>query len=170
MTGGETPAGGEGFDVRIAWQRDDARIKADAIALWARLGALPSDTTPERRAAQLVAAAYRGEELAAVATAVVEKIEWLRARMLILRGMTAPEFRRSHAQVALALSARVALEDWAAGHPEERIAGVIGYVEPGLWGELYRMPVAPFWPLTLVAYTHDGLQVRVAWFDHFRFE
>jgi hypothetical protein len=170
VTGGETPAGGEGFDVRIAWQRDDARIKADAIALWTRLGALPPDTTPERRAAQLVAAAYCGDQLAAVATAVVEKIEWLRARMLILRGMTAPEFRRSHAQVALVQPVRKALADWAAAHPEERVAGIIGYVEPGLWGELYQMPVAPHWPLTVIAYTHDGLQVRADWFDHFRFD
>jgi hypothetical protein len=170
VSGGEAPAGGEGFDVRIAWQRDDARIRADAIELWTRLGALPSDTTPERRAAQLVAAAYSGDQLAAVATAVAEPIEWLRARMLVLRGMTAPEFRRSHAQVALVQPVRKALEDWAAAHPEERLAGVIGYVEPGLWGELFRMPVAPPWPLTLIAYTHDGLQVRAAWFDHFRFE
>jgi len=170
MTGDGTPASGEGFDVRVAWRRDDLRIEADAIALWNQPGVLPADVRPEVRAKQLVAAAYSGDRLAAVATAVPEQVNFLHARMLVLRGMTAPDFRRSHAQVALTLPVKEILETWAAAHPEERVAGVIGFVEPGIWGEMYRMPVAPPWPLTLVAYTHDGLQVRAAWFDHFRFD
>lgn len=170
MTGSPTPASGEEFDVRVAWRRDDPGIKADAIAMWTRLGILPPDVTPEKRASELVAVAYCGDRLAAVATAVPEQVSFLRARMLVLRGMTDPDFRRSHAQVALTLPVKQALESWAAAHPEEGIAGVIGFVEPGLWGEMYRMPVAPPWPLTLVAYTHDGKQVRVAWFDHYRLD
>ena len=168
MTGAEPPAHGEEFEVRAAWRRDDPRIQADAIAMWTRLGILPPGVNVGQRAGELVAAAYRGDRLAAVATAVPEHVEFLRARMLVLRGMTDPDFRRSHAQVALTLPVKQLLESWAAAHPEEGIAGVIGFVEPGLWGEMYRMPVAPPWPLTLVAYTHDGQQVRVAWFDHYR--
>ncbi len=167
-TGG--PEKGEDFDVRIAWRRDDPRIEADAIALWTRLGILPKDVKPEARARQLVAAAYRGDRIAAVATAVVERIGFLRARFLVLRSLTAPEFRRSNAQTALTMPVKRALEEWAIAHPEEKVAGVIGFVEPGVWGELARVPVAPPWPLTLIAYTHDGHQVRAAWFDHFRFE
>ena len=170
MSAEDTPASGEEFDIRVAWRRDDPRIEADAIAMWTRLGVLPSEVRPEQRAKQLVAAAYRGDRLAAVATAVAEQVAFLRARMLVLRGMTDPDFRRSHAQVALTLPVKEILESWAASHPEERIGGVIGFVEPGLWGDMYRMPVAPPWPLQLVAYTHDGKQVRVAWFDHFRFD
>ena len=170
MSGDETPASGDEFDIRVAWRRNDPRIQADAIAMWARLGILPSDTTPDKRASELVAAAYCGDRLAAVATAVPEHVPFLRARMLVLRGMTDPDFRRSHAQVALTLPVKAALESWAEAHPEENVAGVIGFVEPGLWGELFRMPVAPPWPLTLVAYTHDGQQVRVAWFDHYRLD
>lgn len=170
MTEEETPAIGEQFDVRIAWLRNDLRIEADAIEMWTRLAILSPDVKPELRAKQIVAAAYSGDRLAAVATAVPERVEYLRARMLVLRGMTAPEFRRSHAQVALTLPVKEALEAWAAAHPEERIAGVIGFVQPGLWGDLFRMPVSPPWPLTLIAYTHDGQQVRAAWFDHFRFD
>ena len=170
MAGAETPTGGAEFDIRVAWRRDDLRIEADAIAMWIRLGVLPSDVRPEARAKQLVAAAYSGDRLAAVATAVPEQVAFLRARMLVLRGMTDPDFRRSRAQVALTLPVKKVLEAWSAAHPDERIGGVIGFVEPGIWGEMYRMPVAPPWPLTLVAYTHDGRQVRVAWFDHFRFD
>jgi hypothetical protein len=162
------PATGEGFDVRVAWRRGDPRIEADAIAMWTRAGNLPKDVTPQERASQLVAAAYRGDRLAAVCTAVIEPVPFLRARFLIMRSMTDPDFRRSHAQIALALPVKGILEDWAKAHPEEQVAGVIGFVEPGAWGEFARLPVAPIWAWTLVAYTHDGHQVRVVWFDHYR--
>src|ERR1043165_6509674 len=101
VTGTGEPGIGDEFDVRIAWRRDDPRIEADAIAMWTRLGVLPADVKQEERAKQIVAAAYRGERIAAVATAVAEQIGFLRARLFVLRGMTDPEFRRSHDQVAL---------------------------------------------------------------------
>lgn len=159
-----------GFDIRIAWQRNDAGIEADAIEMWSRLHILPPEVRPEDRAKQLVAAAYSEGRIAAVATGVVEQIDFLRARFLVMRSMTAPEFRRTHAQVALALPAMTLLEEWAKANPEARVAGLIGFVEPGAWGEAARMPRGPHFGWTLVAYTHDGKQVRVVWFDHYRFE
>jgi hypothetical protein len=169
VTGTEAPASGEDFDVRIAWRRDDPRIEADAIALWTETGILPAEVSPEKRAKEIVVAVYSGDRLAALATAVPEQVGFLRSRMFVLRSMTAPDFRRSHAQVLLTLPVKHTLEAWAAAHPEEQVAGVIGFVQPGAWGDLFRMPVAGPWPLTLIAYTHDGQQVRAAWFDHYRF-
>jgi hypothetical protein len=162
-----TPAG---FDVRIAWQCNDPGIEADAIQMWTRLGILPQDERPEDRARQLVAVAYSGDRIAAVATAVVERINFLRARFLVMRSMTAPEFRRTHAQLALAAPSMTLLEDWAKANPEEKVAGLIAFVEPGAWGEAASMPLGPYFGWTLVAYTQNGFQVRVVWFDHFRFE
>jgi hypothetical protein len=161
----ETP-----FDVRIGWRRDDSGFEADAIALWKRTGILPADVTPEERARELVAGAYKGGRLISLCTAVVEHIPFLRARFIVLRSMTDPDQRRSHGQFALALPVRKTLEDWALAHPEEKAAGVIGFVEPGAWGDFDKLPVSPIWPLTVVAYTHDGKQVRACWFDHFRLD
>ena len=149
---GGNAGGAEGFDVRIAWRRDDARLEADAIALWERTGILPGDVTPAQRAKELVAGAYQDGQLISLCTAVVEPIPFLRARFVVLRSMTDPDHRRSHAQFALALPVRKALEDWALAHPEEKAAGVIGFVEPGAWGDFDKLPVAPIWPLTVVAY------------------
>lgn len=166
----DTPNGVEGFDLRIGWRRADAKLEADAIALWERTGILPDDVTPAERAKELVAGAYKGGQLISLCTAVVEDIPFLRARFIVLRSMTDPGHRRSHAQFALALPVRKTLEDWALANPKEKAAGVIGFVEPGAWGDFDRLPVAPIWPLTVVAYTHDGKQVRAYWFDHFRFD
>ena len=157
-----------GFDVRIAWRRDDPAIEADAIDMWTRLGILPPEVKPEDRAKQLAAAAYSEGRLAAVATGVVEHIEFLRARFVVIRTMTAPDFRRTHVQLALALPTMTMLEDWAKANPDEKVAGLIAFVEPGVWGEAARMPRGPHFGWTLVAYTHDGKQVRVVWFDHYR--
>lgn len=164
------PESGGAFDVRIAWRRDDPRLETDAIAMWTRLGVLAEGVKPEDRAKQLVSVAYRGDQLAAVATAVVEPVKFLRARFLVLRSMTVPEFRRSYAQVSLGIPSITALTEWAKANPEEKIAGMIAFVEPGAWGEAARMPTGPFFGWTLVAYTQDGKQVRVIWFDHFRFD
>jgi hypothetical protein len=159
-----------GFQVRVVWRRDDPQVAADAIALWTRLGILPEGVKPEERATQLAAVAYGDGRIAATATGVVEQIDFLRARFIVMRSMTAPEFRRTHAQIALAVPTMPALEEWAKANPEEKVAGLIAFVEPGAWGEAARMPKGPHFGWTLVAYTHDGKQVRVVWFDHFRFE
>ena len=170
MAATSEPATGGTFDVRVAWRRDDPRIEADAIAMWTRLGILAEGVKPEERAKQLVSAAYCGDQIAAVATAVVEHVSFLKNRFLVLRSMTVPEFRRSHAQVALGIPSITALTDWAKANPQEKVAGMIAFVEPGAWGEAARMPRGPFFGWTLVAYSQRGHQVRVIWFDHFRLD
>jgi hypothetical protein len=159
-----------GFDVRIAWRRDDLEIEADAIAFWTRLGLLPQGVDPKARAKELVAAAYAGGRLVAVATATIEWIPALRARFAALRGATDPGYRRRGAMWALTMPVRETLERWALDHPEEKLAGRIGFVEPGKWGDLTRMPVVPVSELMLIGYDEKGRQVRAAWFDHFRFD
>ena len=156
--------------MRVAWRRDDPQIEDDAIAFWNRLGILPPGVRPEDRAKELIAAAYRDGRLVAVTTATIDRIERLRARMAIIRGATDPDFRRSHAQLALAVPSREALQNWALEHPEERLAGLIGLVEPAEWGEFARLPVWPGSGLALAGYDNLGRQVRVSWFEHFRFD
>ncbi|MDB5691245.1 MAG: hypothetical protein JWO81_308 [Alphaproteobacteria bacterium] len=158
------------LEIRAAWRRDDPRIEADAIAFWERLGLLPPGTSPEQRAKELIAVAYRGDRLVAVSTATIEWFEHLRARFAVLRGATDPEHRRSRAQLALAMPSRDALERWALDHPEEKLAGGLAFVETGEWGDFARLPVWPQSDLALVGYTKDGRQVRAAWFDHYRLD
>lgn len=158
------------FDVRPAWRRDDAQIEADAVAFWNRLKALPEGVRPEDRAKELIAAAYREGRLVAVATATLEWIPELRARFAVLRGATDPDYRRSHAQLALAVPSREALRLWALEHPEEKLAGGLAFVERSEWGDFTRLPVWPQSELMLFGYDDLGRQVRGAWFDHFRLD
>jgi hypothetical protein len=158
------------IEIRAAWRRDDPEIEADAIAFWKRLGLLPPDTSPEVRAKELIAAAYRGGRLIAVSTATIEWFDHLRARFAVLRGATDPEHRRGRAQLALAVPSRELLERWALDHPEERLAGGIAFVDTSEWGDFAKLPVWPESGLTYIGNASDGRQVRVAWFDHYRLD
>ena len=159
-----------GFDVRPAWRRDDPAIEADAIEFWTRNGLLPEDVDPRERARELIAASYKDGRLAAVATATLGRIDFLRANFAIIRGATAPEFRRSHAQLSLSVPSREALEAWARQHPEERCAGGIVFVDRSEWGDFCRLPVWPESELEVVGYDQHGRQIRVRWFEDFRYE
>jgi len=163
------PAGPFGFEVRAAWRRDDPEIEADAIDFWSRLGLLPKEVTPEQRAKELIAAAYKDGRLVAVSTGVIEDIDFLKARLAVIRGATDPEFRRSNAQLALAVPSREALREWAIANPDEKLAGGIAFVDVREWGEFARVPVWPESELAVVGYDQNGKQIRVAWFEHYRY-
>ena len=90
--------------------------------MWTRHGMLPEDADPAARARELIAAAYKDGRLAAVATATMCWIDFLHGRFAVIRGATAPEFRRSHAQLSLSVPSREALWQWAREHPEEAFA------------------------------------------------
>jgi hypothetical protein len=167
------PAGGSlaDFDVRIAWRLDDPQIEADALDFWKRLGRLPAGIRPEDRAKELIAVAYKDGRIVSVTSAELRWIAELRARFAVGRAATDPEHRRSGAQLALAVPTRETLERWAIDHPEEKLAGRIGYLDQNEWGDdLIKTPVWPTSRLMLAGYAADGRQVRVQWFEHFRFD
>ena len=159
-----------GFDVRAAWRRDDPRIAADAIDFWTRNDLLPPGVDPAERAKELTGVAYKDGKVVATATATLEEVPSLRARFAVLRAATDPAYRRSHAQRALGVPIREGVRSWAEAHPEEKVAGRIAFLDSGEWGELERMPVWPTTRLALAGYDQNGRQVRVDWFEHFRFD
>lgn len=158
------------FDLRPAWRRNDAAIEADAAAFWRRLAILPKDVSPEARAKELVAAAYKDGRLVGVTTATLNRLEFLRVRLAMIRAAVDPDFRRSRAAFALAVYSRDLLERWSSDHPHERVAGLGAIVESP---DLAARQREPFWPQTrfgLVGYTKDGRQIRVSWFEDFRLD
>ena len=131
---------------------------------------LPDDVDPAARAKELIAASYQDGKLAAVATATIARIDVLRARFAIIRGATDAEFRRGHAQLSLSVPSREALWSWARANPDEKLAGGIVFVDRAEWGDFTRLPVWPESELELVGYDQHGRQIRVRWFEDFRYE
>lgn len=170
MGDGAEPTEDFGLEVRAVWQLFDPKIEADAIDFWQSNGLLPPEVDPALRARELTGVAYKDGRLVAVATATLAHVDQLRARFAILRAATDPEFRRSHAQRALAVPIREAVRSWSLAHPEEKLAGRIAFLDRGEWGDLEKLPVWPTSRLSLAGYDEQHRQVRVDWFEHFLFD
>lgn len=159
-----------GYDLRPAWRLDDPQIEADAIEFWQRLDILPPDVAPEQRAKELTAVAYQDGRIVGVHTAVLARLEQVRARLAMIRSAVDPEHRRSHVSLALSIVTRDLLASWSIEHPEEKLAGLGAVIEGP---NLFPRAREPFWPQTrfgVVGYTADGRQIRVSWFEDFRLD
>jgi hypothetical protein len=155
-----------GVEWRSGWLAADPAIEADAKALWRRLSLLPAGVDPDLRAGEIVSAAYVDGALAAVSTAFVREIDFLRARFAMFRCVVAPEFRRHSVARKIAGHSREVLEQWSYDHQGEGVLGMATVVQSE---DLVGKPRRAIWRtsgLALVGYTDDGEQIRVAWFDH----
>jgi hypothetical protein len=150
-----------------AWRLGDATIEQQAIDFWQRLKILPRGIDPAARAKELCAVAWRGDELAGVATAAIEDVRIVRARFAMFRCAVVPEHRRSRVGYQLLTYSRPLLERWSFDHPDERVLGMGAVVEAEI-GDWAHQPHWPLTGLTLAGYTPQGQQIRLAWFEHAR--
>ncbi len=157
-------------DLRAAWRRDEPEITRDSIAFWERLGILPPDVTPEDRARELAAAAYRDGRLVGVTTATISPYPPLRARFAFLRTAVDADERRRLTSTALSVFTREVIEQWSAEHPEERVFGLAAIIESEQLRQRRRDPIWENTRLNLAGFLGDGRQVRVAWFAHARYD
>jgi hypothetical protein len=158
------------FEFRPAWRLDDAEVEAGAIAFWQRMKILPAEVNPEERAKELICTAWKDGKVIGVQTAALGRLELVRARLAMVRSAVDPEHRRSRVSFAMSLYARDLIERWSMAHPHERVAGLGAIIESR---EFAGREKQPFWPNTkygVVGYTPDGRQIRVSWFEDFRFD
>ena len=157
-----------------AWQRNDPKIAADAMALWRRLNALPRDTRPEERIKELCAAAYYDGELAGVSTVAVKTLPPFPCRFAFYRCLVAPEHGLIALSRKLTLFSGDIISAWARDNPQENVMGSVAILENQKADALARIPV---WKVpglsngyTLAGYTSTELQVRIHWYAHARLD
>jgi hypothetical protein len=159
-----------GYEFRPAWQTGDPGIEADAIAFWERLAILPEGVQPQERARELVAGAYKDGQLVGVLTAKITLLQLVRARLAMIRIAVDPAHRRFYVSRALTLFSFDLLDRWAEAHTDEKLAGIGALIESQQLAEYGKRP---YWPETnfiLVGFLPDGRQIRVSWFEHFRYD
>jgi GNAT superfamily N-acetyltransferase len=158
-------------DFRWVWRCGDAEMEAEAIDFWDRNRLLPAGVDRLERAKELVMVARKDGKAVGVITGQAGRLDQVRARLVFFRGSIDPDYRRSHIGFVLLLAAQKRLEQWAADHPEERIAGQGSFMESRELAELARIPgsTEPF-RLGVVGFLNDGRQIRVHWFRDFRLD
>lgn len=156
----------DGIVYRTAWRRSDQVLRAKAKALWRELGILPPGADPEERADQLCVAAFDGEQLAGVCTAVIDTLPQVRQKIALLRMLVAPAWRDRRISRQLTNAAYDVLERWSLDHPEAALMGTGVIVQnPDLHAHR-TFAISPTTGLALIGYTRGGERIRVAWFPH----
>jgi hypothetical protein len=153
-------------DFRPAWGIADPAIARDAIAFWQRNNMLPSKASVEDRLAQVVACAYDGDTMIAIATANVRDVDFLRAKLAMFRCSIDKTARQRRVATTLSLYAFDVLERWSLDHPEAELMGIGSVIQSRALVEHDNHAVWPDTKLTFVGYTNDGYQFRVRWFAH----
>lgn len=151
-----------------AWRKNDPKFEKDAIALWQRLGVIPPDQQAERRAKQLTAVAYLGDELVGATTAFIDDLPALNTKGAINRILISPEHRGMGILSKLMGTAFQELESWAAAHPEEGVSCLAGVRQDSSDDPLVNRPFNSASGTTLIGYTDSGKQIRIRWFGHYR--
>lgn len=158
------------IETRSGWRREDPELERDVVALWRRLGILPSNVSPEARAKELCCLTYVDGEPAAVSTATLDVLPFLKARFAMVRVAVDPAHRRKHLATSILKSSLEVLEQWSLENPQENLKGAGVFVQATNLDELKRLPVWPTSRLYLTGYTVDGQQIRVRWFEHARLD
>lgn len=154
-----------------AWQSEDPAHHQAIKDFWERHMMLTPDVR-EARAPEVIALAYAGDLVVAVATGHVQFFPQLRAKFIAYRCAVAPDHRRHDlAHQITAASVRIT-EEWSAAHPEEKVVGLGAVLESAAFAEKQKRPLWPEWDmnLNLVGYAPNGQQIRVAWYKHAKLE
>lgn len=146
------------------WRSRNPRIRADAMAFWGRLKALPGAVDAEERADSICMVAYDGDRLVGVETCRVHFLSALDARFAFTNVLVDPDYRQCGISSNLLLHSYYLLAGWAQAHPEERLAGT-GFVLVNL--HLGRRPVVGD-GFFLIGFSDEGHQLRITWFENYR--
>lgn len=152
---------------RPAWHLNDPQIIRDVKRLWSASGL--SQSMIDERQSEICAAAYGGQELAAVSSADIFYSPILRNNFFAYRCLVAPKFRQHDLAWRITDYSLKFLQNWAAQHAaDKRIMGLMTIIETDKFTAGLRRPVREKFGMTMhfVAYTPEGHQVRIFWFDH----
>ncbi len=151
---------------RTAWDTIDPKLRQDAKAFWLREGVTPAFI--EQRINELCAVAYHGDDPVAVATAEITYVASLRNKFFNYRCMVGSHFRQHNMAWKISAYCFKLLQDWSVAHPDEKVLGLMLYIETDKFAVPQRKPVRDDFGMSLifVGYAPDGRQVRIVWFDH----
>ena len=150
--------------LKPVWRMNDVVAERDVLAFWREEKLLSQDMDLASRLQELCVIAYADSRVVAVSTAVLTRLEQVRARVAMLRFAVAANYRGQHLATNVLEMARRQLQDWAAAHPEEKVMAIGTVVQArGLGSKLTEAVFSPS-GLSVIGHTAKGEQLRLAWF------
>lgn len=156
------------YDIRPAWKRFDDKLEEDAVGLWQKFGVLPTGVSPADRVDEICVVGYKDDKPVGLMTARIGRLPLLEETFFFMRTFVVPEHREHDLARWMMVDAKEILADWSKEHPEEKVMGMVTIVQSRVMqhSELVRYPRWPQVGMNLIAYTTEGDQVRMVWFDH----
>jgi hypothetical protein len=155
-----------GVALKNVWRSADAVVERDVLAYLRCQELLPEAADAALRLKELCIVAYDGPLVVGAITATLRRVEFLRARIALLRVSVGSGYRGAQLALNMLGEAQRVLDRWSVEHPEEKLMGVGTVSETkDIGSKLHEAVHQPF-GLTLVSYTERGSQFRVAWFRH----
>mmetsp|Transcript_19670 Transcript_19670/g.45752 ORF Transcript_19670/g.45752 Transcript_19670/m.45752 type:complete len:213 (-) Transcript_19670:614-1252(-) len=155
------------------WKKMDGRARIGAKKLWDDLfGDQMPCAVKNGRLDFLCVVAYCGDELVAVSTVIPEMSSVIFCNVGWFRCVVKEEFRRKGIFTQILLRAKKALEEWSLESPLESVTALGAMLEFSFDGENMnnKNPVWTETGLTLVGYSSQGVQIRIAWLKDARVE
>lgn len=155
---------------RAVWETGREDLKAMAIDLWIKNGALRSQEIVAQRANEVVLLAFDGEQPVAVSTAVKKQVKLLNNNFFYeYRCFVAPHARIPALDVRLSRMSFDILEQWAL-EKDNSIKGIITILENEILKKekFWRKAVWPVLNMVFVGYTQGRNPIRVSYFDRAR--
>lgn len=153
------------------WQKNDEKARKDVMELYDdQLGKNLTQDTKRARLKLMCVVAYHGEKAIAVSTIDVRRTENYWCRIGYFRCLVHKDYRRKGVASQLMIQCKEVISNFSKENPGLKINGIGAHLQFNLIGERSRKP---FWPevnMSLVGYIENNLQVRIAWFDHVRFQ
>jgi hypothetical protein len=148
------------------WLKNDEGVERDVIAAWSRLGVLPADSDPVKRAKELAVVGYKDGNAVAMSSVNIEYLREVRQMMAMFRIFIVPECRKEGIAIPLTHAVFDAMSTYSRNNPHLRIGGLAAFVV--VKGHMDK----PFTParLNLIGYSATNHPIIVKWFEHFELD
>eukprot|EP00536_Pseudo-nitzschia_multiseries_P010264 jgi/Psemu1/307159/fgenesh1_kg.307_\ len=171
----------EGAEEKIAeeiryenvWKKMDGRARIGAKKMWDDLfGDEMPCAVKNERLDFLCVVAYSGDEVVAISTVIPRMSNIIFCNVGWFRCLVREEYRRKGIFTQMLLRAKKALEEWSSENPLEGVLALGAMLEIPFEGKNMsnKNPVWSESGLTLVGYSSQGIQIRIAWLKDVRVE
>ena len=152
--------------IEVVWKQLTPELEQEIIKFWVSEKALPGEAAAAQRVKQAVCIARTEDgKLISVCTVQPKLVPRLRQLLYNYRTFIGAEHRNSKLVYPMAVTARLALQEYTRSLPQPECIGIVIEFENKVLGQAYRRATNDESKLNFFGYSQKGLEMRVSYFD-----